>query len=113
VSDSDILAALDRLSAEVRALRAQVVGRDRGAEDLLQAVMSAVGDRLWTCAELLRHVDVSGDHALASAVAKACDGNARRLGRLLADLEGEPAVGLVVRRMGDERGVALWRVSAG
>ncbi len=113
-------ATLAAVLAEIRALTAKVdtllertgelAQRDRERlAPLLPAVFTLLGDKVWTVA-ILVHL-AAADDALAAALAPFL-GGLRGLGKLLRRAQGISIGGYVVERVGDDRGGALWRVSA-
>ncbi|MEJ7669576.1 MAG: hypothetical protein WKH97_12740 [Casimicrobiaceae bacterium] len=86
--------------------------------DLLHAIAATTRGLKFTVNELLEHAEVVADRAadqrLHDAIIAACGGlNGRRLGKMLARLEGRELDGLRVVRVGVGRDGIAWRVVAG
>lgn len=96
------------LRAEMR--RRPAPGRDVAL--LLRAIVEHVEGRGFTCFELVDHVEVAQAEALGAAIEAAVGSlSPRKLGKLLASIEGECVEGLRVRRSGDAREGVRWQVS--
>ena len=70
-------------------------------ERLLPALGGSFGSDAWTVSEL------TSDRVLSALLAPL---NCRKTGKLLSRSIGKNINGYSLERMGDERGVALWRV---
>lgn len=107
---------LRHLIAQVEALRGEIAGRlgpkqNDEAGELLLAIRDAIGSRLFTAAELLRHAELAKSTALRLAMTSTgCTMNARSIGKLLASIEGQPLNGRRAVRVGTERSGTIWRV---
>lgn len=75
-------------------------------ELLLPVLAAAIGDRIFSVAELGRHAQLAGQEALQAAIAAA--GGSRAVGRLLARAAGQEAAGIAVQRVGTDRDGAMW-----
>jgi hypothetical protein len=111
--NDELTVLLREIRDELRGLRA-LVERGRVEQpaapatgDLLRAIVLACGDRLFTSRELLEHADVAP--ALRAALGSV---SARRLGKLLARIEGRVIDGLCVHRIGTTSHVVSWMVKA-
>lgn len=117
-TDPALLALLEQIAADVRALReAAEHGREIRPQadtsaDLLRVIRAAVGDCVFTCADLVEHAALPTAAELQAAMIAAVGStNARRIGKLLRKVEGIGAGGLTVRRVGEDRGGAIWMVA--
>lgn len=92
----------------LRALERGPVARDRADVALFVTVAETIGDRRWTCGQLVAHSEVAP--ALRDAL-EGCDiTNARELGQLCRRMEGLVRPGLWLERVGDSRDGVVWRV---
>jgi hypothetical protein len=96
---------LEELAIERRATRPHPVV-------LVESIWQHIGDAAFTSAELLRHARVLPDGVLCNAIRDQVGDvhAARRLGKLLQRIEGEPMAGLAVARLVRERAGQLWQV---
>jgi hypothetical protein len=105
------------LIREIRLLREALERRPAPRREapvgpLLRAIVEHVEERTFTCFELTDHVEVAQAEALGAAIVAAVGSlSPRRLGKLLASVDGEWIDGLRVRRVGDAREGARWQVS--
>jgi hypothetical protein len=119
--DGDVLAALRELAVEVAALRSEVArlrvprlaAADFAAlERLLPAIRGAVGGRVFSVADLVEHAKLPTPEAraLRAALGPLDAGATRRLGKLFARGLDVHVAGLLVQRVGDDRGGTVWSV---
>ena len=105
------------LRAEVRELRAVVAPELAMRASVLRALRGAFGDSNFTAQDALEHAAEHPDGDCARALVPLLGGSPvgglRRLSRRLAKLAGKPAAGLVLTRIGDDRGVALYVIQNG
>lgn len=95
---------LAEMLSEIRAQR----GRRRPSRaHLLAAIATAVEERLFTAAEVLRHAEVNA--TLARALDAAEIATARSLGKYLRRIEGRTIDGVRVDRIGEDRDGMIWR----
>jgi hypothetical protein len=94
-----ILAALERVYGP----------RDAADVALLVAIAEAIGDRRWTCGELVAHAALSP--SLHDALENADITNARDLGWFCRRLCGNPRPDIRLARAGASRAGALWCVA--
>jgi hypothetical protein len=81
------------------------------AADLLRLIFQHVKGRSFTAISLVDFVDAARADELAVAITSACGAlSARRLGKLLAAIQGAPADGYAVRRVGNSREGICWQV---
>jgi hypothetical protein len=110
--------------AEVHAMRCELAERRAPervprlhagvAAPMLREISDAVGGTVWSGRELIDYA-MDKDRQLLAAIEVACGprdaGIVRRLGRLLAQVEGRPVDGYMVERMAEtSRDGASWRV---
>lgn len=89
------------------------VDRGQATDRLLVAIVEAWGGELFTVGQLLRHAAALEEPALAAAVFAivGSDGDpGKRLGRLLAKVQGQPFGGLIVQEHGTEAAGRIWAV---
>lgn len=112
----DVLAALARLEAKIdKAIEAREPGPrvNAATADLLRVIRAAVGDYVFTCADLVEHAALPGKAALSAAIVSAVGSmNPRRIGKALRAVEGIDLDGVIVRRTGSGRDGIEWRVCA-
>jgi hypothetical protein len=71
-----------------------------------------VEGRTFTSLELIEHCEIASDAELEAAILAAVGSlSPRKLGRLLAEVEGEVLDGLRVRRCGDGRQGLRWQIT--
>jgi hypothetical protein len=120
VSESQILAELREIRAELRVLAAlferkklRRVEVDPAITRFMQALSRAapVGV-LFTSAEVVAHSRVEGEEELRDSLVAACGApSSKRVGKLLRRLEGIPFARGSVVRVGSACNVALWSIS--
>ena len=103
---------------QVRQLLEARPGRRRdetAAAALLAAIAEAVpSDRIWNVQELLRHAQAPECRALCDAIvaaAGAARSPARRIGKLVAALEGASVGDRVLQHRGEDRDGKLWALA--
>jgi hypothetical protein len=128
VTDPEVLALLREILAGQRELRdalrelaeherprqPQDLGADVGEH--LRAISAAVGDRVFSVAELLAHAAIPEGEALRAAIVGLLGSlNGKRLGKFLRRIEGQDIAGLCIERIGEDRSGVAWilRVCAG
>lgn len=86
---------------------------DLSAERLLTAIGDALGGSLFTVPQLIRHADALEEPALRAAIVEfaGVENPGRRLGKRLAQIEGQAIGGLQVRRAGEESAGIIWSVT--
>lgn len=116
MSNEAVLTALAEMRDEIRALRLVVEQRtapppirepDAALVDLLRVAFATFGPNEFTCAEAVARSSPDLRAAIVAAVGEA---NSQRLGKLLRSIAGRSVCGHVVRRVGKDKGVALWQV---
>ena len=108
---------LRQLVAEVRGLRADLARQhvgEQGGDDvrtanLLSGIADAIGDRLFTSAELLEHAKVIAG-PLPAVLDALNVATPRRLGKCLGRIEGRECAGLAVQRVGTDVDGIIWKV---
>jgi hypothetical protein len=126
MTDEVLVAALRELTAEMRALRAQLAERGRPrcgttisrfdrerCAIVLPGISAAIGDETFTVRALLARA-FGDDLMLLASIAQAVgddDAAGRRLGKLLAKVEGLEVDGYRVERVDDNNGEGCyWKV---
>ena len=113
---ADAVELLRDIRDELRALRADLAGRQRrlapadrdALERLLPIIASTVAGRVFGVAELAAHARLPSATALREALASI--GGSRKVGRLLARAAGADVNGLRVVRVGEDSAGALWSI---
>src|SRR5690349_15951237 len=106
MTDAALVSAMAELAAEIRGLRADLAGRQRGrlsaADDaamvaLLPSLVAVVREKVFAVADLAAHaaLDVGTDMRIALAVA----GGPRKVGKLLRRADGHTIAGYRVDRV--------------
>lgn len=112
---AELVAEVRALAAEVRELRA-AVAPDLGARAaVLVALRGAFGTAAFTSMDALEAAAAAPGGPLERALVPVMGdaiGGARRLARRMAKMAGRPAGGLVLARIGDDRGSALYVIQA-
>lgn len=117
MNDEALLVVLAEMRDEIRALRQVVEQRtaspplrepDAAHVDLLRVALATFGANEFTCAEAVEHSSPDLRAAIVAAVVG--DANSLRLGKLLQSIKNQSVCGHVVRRVGKDRNVALWKV---
>ncbi len=106
------VAALARIEAKLdQLLAASPKSRQSSKQDgrLLQAVVGAIPDCVFSSNELLAHAAVHD--ALRDAFAAVGIRSARQLGKRLQKLQGQSIGGLLVNRHGSDASGAIWSIS--
>ena len=79
--------------------------------ELVAAIRAAIGDRVFSSAELIEHCDVAPE--LAVAITETVGGfNTRKVGRVLRRVEGMDLDGLRVARIGSDSNGVTWQIIA-
>jgi len=118
MTDAVLVSAMAELAAEIRGLRADLAGRQRGrlsaADDtamaaLLPILVAVVRGKVFAVADLAAHaaLDVGADMRIALGVA----GGPRKVGKLLRRADGHTIAGYRVDRVGADRAGALWTIT--
>src|SRR5689334_11161781 len=98
----------DTLAAILRALERTTGPRDAADLAVLLAVGETVGDRRWTCRQLIEHAAITP--ALEEAIRAADITDARDLGFFCKRVHGSPGPGIRLERADESRAGILWRV---
>lgn len=113
----ELVAGQREMLAELRELRADVAGRgaprQAGPETaaLLLAIRAAVGEYVFTCADLVEHAALPAAADLQGAIVAAIGSlQPRRIGKALRAIDGCDVEGLTVRRHGSGRDGVEWKV---
>jgi hypothetical protein len=119
MTDAAIVSLLTELVVEMRGLRADIAGRQRGRlarkdHDLLAALLpivhAAVGFRAFSVRELREHAESPVGSTLHAALTSA--GGPNKVGRLLMRGAGFVIDGYVVECVGEDRDGLTWLVRA-
>lgn len=103
-----MLAVLERIAVAVEANGAP---QRPNVGALLRAIFERVGDRVFVAPELVEFALVADAEELRGEIVRAVGAlNPRRLGKRLAEVEGEEVDGLRLRRVGADRGGICWQV---
>lgn len=106
-------AQVARLSAEIATLRTRQRADPEAAACLLREIAAAIGERLFTSAELAAHAELPEAAALHAGILTAVgSASPRRIGKWLSRHEGRNLGGLAVHRIDDERAGLVWKVVA-
>lgn len=112
----DLVAAVRALAAEVRELRAALAPELEARARLLAALNTTFRHSVFTSLDALEAAAQAPAGELGRAVVDIVGpvpaGGLRRLARRLAKMAGKPASGFVLRRIGEDRGSALYAVAS-
>lgn len=107
----EILAELRRINGTLTAGR-PVAHNDVAVSELVRAIYSTIGDRLFSCGELLVHAETVQATNLIAAIVAVCGAmNARMVGKALARSEGRIFAALSVRRRGSDASGIVWQIT--
>jgi hypothetical protein len=109
--DDPVVALLRDLVAEVRELRAAIAPDLAQRVDVLRSLHCEFGAENFTAIDALERAAERPDSEFARALVPLLGGpigGVRRLSRRLSKLSGKPAGGIVLTRVGDDRGSALY-----
>jgi hypothetical protein len=106
--ETDVLALLRQVQDEAHAISVSL--EPAATQNLMLAIVEAVGSLIFTSAELVRHAELAP--SLRAAILQSVGRlSARRLGKLLHRLEGVAFEGFMIERvLGRDREGALWVV---
>lgn len=114
MTETHVEELLGEIRDELRGIRLVLERQPVRAADpaeLVAAIATHAGGRLFTSRELCAHAALPEAEALRQAIVRAVEGlNPRRLGRYLRRIEGEPFRGIALQRVGDDREGVCWQL---
>lgn len=109
----DILAMIERLTEEMRALRRDFATHTATATPgggILAPIAAEFGGNLFTASEVMRRAEGRAGPLRAALAGNLRSMSARGLGRALGRLNGKPCGGLTVSRIGEESAGVIWKI---